>query len=450
VLLAGAKLGLTISPMNPTLTAAEMGVQLRDAAIKMVIASPTGCPQALDAAAATESVREILEMGPALDGIYSAGGRLAAPPDDLLAEDVAILPYSSGTTGVPKGTMLSHRNIIANMLQLEAIDGAFYSQEDVLLSPLPMFHIYPLTVGLFYHLWKGCTYVSMSGTFSIAKFCELVATHRVTRAHVAPPIVLQLAKSDQVNVAQLAGLRMVLSAAAPLYAPLEEEASSRIGCAIKQAWGMSELSPIATMVPDDRLRAGSLGQPVASTEIKLVRVDDEGEITEGGKPVPIGDEGEILVRGPQVMQGYLNAPQKTAETLIADGWLRTGDVAKMDTEGYTYITDRLKELIKFKGHAVAPAELEDLLSTHPKIADAAVIPVADEQAGELPRAYVVPKPGQQVTPEEVMQFVDERVSAFKRLRGGVVLTDSIPKTGSGKILRRLVVQLDKERAAASA
>jgi len=333
--------------------------------------------------------------------------------------------------------------------QLEGPDGAFYTDRTAMLSPLPMFHIYPLTVGLLFHLWRGVTYVSMSGKFDIATFCRLVSQYGITRAQVAPPIVLQLAKSDAVDVDQLKGLEMIVSAAAPLYASMEEECAARIGCSIKQAWGMSELSPIATFVPDDGLRGGSLGPPVASTEIKLVSVDEDGEITNEGRPVPIGSEGEILVRGPQVMVGYLNAPEKTAECLLPTGWLRTGDVAKMDADGYTYITDRLKELIKYKGHAVAPAELEDLLSTHPKIADAAVIPVPDDEAGELPRAYVVPKPGLAVTAEEVVQFVDERVSAFKRLRGGVVMTEAIPKTGSGKILRRFVMQMDRERTAAA-
>jgi len=360
-----------------------------------------------------------------------------------VADSMAILPYSSGTTGTPKGTILSHRNVIANLLQLVPPDGAFYAPDEVVLSPGPMFHIYPLTIGLLFHLWRGTPYVYMSGPFSVAAFCKVVAKQRATRAHVSPPIITMLAKSAEVDVGQLATLRMMLSAAAPLYASLEEECAARIGCPIKQAWGMSELSPLGTMVPDDARRGGSIGVAVPSTELKVALIDDEGGVNPCAPAVPRGERGELLIRGPQVMQGYLNAPAKTAETLLEDGWLRTGDVVTMDEDGYVYIADRLKELIKYKGHQVAPAELEDLLRTHPKIADAAVIPKLDELAGEMPRAYVVPKPGQQLSEQEVVAFVDERVSAFKKLRGGAVITDAIPKTGSGKILRRLVIAQDR-------
>ena len=246
-------------------------------------------------------------------------------------------------------------------------------------------------------------------------------------------------------MSQLASLRMVLSAAVPLYASLEEQCSARIGCPIKQAWGMSELSPLGTMTPDDRRRGGTLGLACPSTELKVAAIDDEGGVDPAAPGLPRGEQGELLIRGPQVMQGYLNAPEKTAECMLADGWLRTGDVVTMDEDGYVFIADRLKELIKYKGHQVAPAELEDLLRTHPKIADAAVIPVEDELAGQLPRAYVVPNPGHEASlaEAEVVQFVDANASAFKKLRGGAVVIDAIPKTGSGKILRRLVIRHDR-------
>lgn len=446
VLFAAMKLGVVVAPLNPTLTSSELGEQLNDACIAAVVYGQD-CPQARDAADKVPSVLHVLAIGDELDQIVHGGGEAPSPSQPVCADDIAVLPYSSGTTGKPKGTMLSHRNLIAQLYQLREPDGQFYGPNDVLLSPLPMFHIYPLVLGLLMHLYSGHTYVSMSGRFSITAFCQLADDYKATRAHVAPPVVLQLAKSTEVPLDQLSTLKLVLSAAAPLYAPLENECATRLGCKVKQAWGMSELSPVGTMVPDDRLRPGALGLAVANTEIKLVSVDDEGGI---GEVVPLGDQGEILIRGPQVMQGYLNAPQKTRECLSPQGWLRTGDVATMDDDGFLYIADRLKELIKYKGHQVAPAELEDLLSSHPKIADAAVIPVADEAAGELPRAYVVPVEGQTLTPEEVVDFVAEHVSAFKKLRGGAVITDFIPKSGSGKILRRLVVQQDRAATAAAA
>ena len=444
VLLSAVQLGLTISPMNPTLNANEMEVQLQDAEIVMVVASPA-CPQALEAAGRVPSVREQLVMGPELDAILGSG-RAAPVLDSVPADEMAILPYSSGTTGKPKGTMLTHRNIMANVLQMVPAEGVFLGDDDVVLSPGPMFHIYPLVVGLLLNLWRGVPYVTMSGPFSIGKFCAIVAEYRATRCHASPPIVQMLAKSSEVRVEQLASLRMVLCAAAPLYAALEEECAARIGCPVKQAWGMSELSPVGLFTPDDALRGGTLGLVVPSTDVKIAAIDDEGGVDARAAAVPRGEQGELLIRGPQVMRGYLNAPEKTAECMLADGWMRTGDVAVMDADGYLFIRDRLKELIKYKGHQVAPAELEDLLCTHPAVSDAAVIPVEDAMAGELPRAYVVLKPGQQASSDDIVRFVDERVSAFKKLRGGAIIVDSVPKTASGKILRRLVVQQDRARS----
>ena len=444
VLLSAVQLGLTISPMNPTLNANEMEVQLDDADILMVVASPA-CPQALEAAGRVASVRELLVMGPELDAILGSG-RAAPVLDSVPADEMAILPYSSGTTGKPKGTMLTHRNIMANVLQMVPAEGAFLGADDVVLSPGPMFHIYPLVVGLLLNLWRGVPYVTMSGPFSISKMCSIVAEYRVTRCHASPPIVQMLAKSSEVSIESLATLRMVLCAAAPLYAALEEECAARLGCPVKQAWGMSELSPVGLFTPDDGLRGGTLGLVVPSTDVKIAAIDADGGVDARAAAVPRGEQGELLIRGPQVMQGYLNAPEKTAECMLDDGWMRTGDVAVMDADGYLFIRDRLKELIKYKGHQVAPAELEDILCTHPAVSDAAVIPIEDVMAGELPRAYVVLKPGEVAGADDIVRFVDERVSAFKKLRGGAIIVDSIPKTGSGKILRRLVLQQDRARS----
>ena len=200
---------------------------------------------------------------------------------------------------------------------------------------------------------------------------------------------------------------------------------------------MSELSPLGTCVPDDGLKnnSGTVGPPCAATSIKVIDL-------ETGEALPPGEEGELCVKGPQVMQGYLDLPDKTRECLTEDGWLLTGDIAKIDEDGYVYITDRLKELIKYKGFQVAPAELEEVLCSHPGVADATVIPVPDEDAGELPRAYVVRKTDD-VSEESVRAFVKERVAPHKQLRGGVVFTEAIPKTASGKILRREVVAMDR-------
>ena len=274
---------------------------------------------------------------------------------------------------------------------------------------------------------QGCTLVTMP-RFDMEVFCQLVEKHKATRAHLVPPITLGLAKSPIVDDYDLSSLKMITSAAAPLGAEIETAVRERLGNGIniKQAWGMSRLSPLGTCVPDDALKnnTGTVGPPCAHTQTGVIDL-------ETGEALLQGEEGELCVKGPQVMQGYLDLPEKTQECLTEDGWLLTGDIAKIDEDGYVYITDRLKELIKYKGFQVAPAELEEVLCSHPG-ADATVIPVEDDEAGELPRAYVVRK-SDDVTEESVLSFVGERVAPHKKLRGGVVFIDAIPKTASGKI-----------------
>ncbi len=279
--------------------------------------------------------------------------------------------------------------------------------------------------------------------FDLEKFCEAVEKHRPQRAHLVPPIIIQLAKNPIVDNYDLSSLDMIVSAAAPLSSETEKAVLDRIGCRIKQGWGMSELSPLGTFTSDFNVRSGSVGQLSPDTYGKVVDPT--------GKSLAANETGELMIKGPQVMMGYLNDAEKTAECLSEDGWLRTGDVAHYDDDGFFYITDRLKELIKVRGYQVAPAELEALLLTHPKLSDAAVIPVPDEMSGELPRAYVSLKDGvseDDVTEDDVKAFVKEHVASYKRLEGGVRFIDKVPKSASGKILRRMLVdQVKAEQVA---
>jgi acyl-CoA synthetase (AMP-forming)/AMP-acid ligase II len=322
----------------------------------------------------------------------------ALPPTPCQGHDLALLPYSSGTTGLPKGTMLTHDNIIANLMQCEDVEARFFTQDTVVISPLPMFHIYGFLCSLHLPLLHGNTCITMK-RFDMDTFCRLVQEHKVSRAQLVPPIVLGLAKSPIVDKYDMSSLKVLLSGAAPLGAFVPhafslarraagaaqvKECCDRLGCVAKQAWGMSELSPIGTMVADDDADAppGTVGQvclwwppldgthaspprtqPVGSTSVKVVH-------PETLQVLPQGQEGELLIKGPQVMKGYLNNPQATAATVDAEGWLRTGDVASLDDDGFVFIHDRLKELIKFKGFQIAPAELEALLTTHPSVGDA--------------------------------------------------------------------------------
>jgi len=350
------------------------------------------------------------------------------------------MPYSSGTTGLPKGVCLTHANLVANLLQIENAEAMAFAPDHKAVSPLPFFHIYAFTVSLMYCGWKGHTLITMSDRFDLEEFCKLVEQHRPQRAHLVPPILLGLAKHPAVDKYDLSSLQTIISAAAPLGKDTQAAVSDRLQVLVKQVWGMSELSPVGTWNSDFNAVQGSIGPLMSSTTGKVV--------DENGASLPPHGHGELVLKGPQVMLGYLDDPEETAECLSPNGWLRTGDMAFYDENGYFFITDRLKELIKVRGYPVAPAELEELLLTHPDVRDAAVIGVKEESSGELPRAYVVLKPGQgdNLTEHDIVDWVREQVAHYKRLEGGVVFTDAIPKSASGKILRRILRDgLEKER-----
>lgn len=446
--IAVARVGAILTMVNPLYTEYELSKQLRGANAKALIYHVSAADTALKALKDVEDACEILPIvvgsdlapsgGMTLNAMKTADSPIERTVAGVSGDDLVALPYSSGTTGLPKGTMLTHHNIVANMMQTSVAEcDRFWHAHDVIISPLPMFHIYAFTVLMLQTAHTGNTLVTMS-RFDLEKFCELVEQYACRRAYLVPPIALGLAKHPIVDKFNMSSLEMIMCAAAPLGTDVEKACSDRIGCIVKQGWGMSELSPLGTLVPDDGVKtcSGSIGPCVSNTEAKIVDVATR-EI------VPNGETGELLIRGPQVMRGYLNAPDKTAECLDEDGWLSTGDIARADEDGYFYIVDRLKELIKYKGYQVAPAELEDVLSSHPDVADAVVIPVEDDDAGQLPRAYVVRRDDEHVDADTLQAYVAERVAPYKKLRGGVVFVDTIPKTASGKILRREVIKIDR-------
>jgi acyl-CoA synthetase (AMP-forming)/AMP-acid ligase II len=327
---------------------------------------------------------------------------------------------------VSKGVMLTHRNLVANMEQIRAIHRI--GADDVLVGLLPFFHIYGQTVVVNLGLSQGATIVTMP-RFDMGGFLDILERHRVTRAHIAPHVVLGLAKVPGVEGREFA-LRVVISGAAPLDADTANRASERLGAPVRQGYGMTEASPVTHFSADEELEStdpGAIGRLVGSTEGRLVD-PETGEDTDG--------DGEIWIRGPQVMRGYLDDEAATQATLTADGWLRTGDVARLDDGDVWRIVDRVKELIKYKGYQVPPAELEALLINHPDVADAAVVPIPDEAGGEAPKACVVPA-GDDLDPDALMAWVAERVAPYKRIRA-VEIVDEIPKSASGKILRRLL------------
>ena len=415
----------TNTTANPLYTEHELAHQLADSGAKMLFTIEAFLETARKAAAEV-GLSDIVVVGdsdgdePTLAELLAEGGE-APEPDIDPEDDLAVLPYSSGTTGLPKGVMLSHRNLVANVLQTgETIAG---DEDDVTLGVLPFFHIYGMTVIMNLGLRNGATIVTMP-RFDLDGFLGLIEKHGVTIAYVVPPIALALAKHPAVEGRDLSSLRMIMSGAAPLGEELAKAVAERTGTPTIQGYGMTELSPVSHVAPVDSQKGGSIGPPLAGTECRIVD-PETGEDAE---------RGELWVRGPQVMQGYLNNDEATRETIDGDGWLHTGDVAEMDDEGYYSIVDRLKELIKYKGFQVPPAELEAILITHPSVADCAVIGVPDEEAGEIPKGFIVAS-GDDVTDDELMAFVAAKVSPQKKIRL-VERIEEIPKSASGKILRR--------------
>ncbi len=432
---AVAILGGINTPINPLYTEAEIGHQLKDAGARFLITVPPFIEKAREAMQGTK-VEELFVFGEA-DGATSFASLLESNgkvPSVMInpREDLVALPYSSGTTGLPKGVMLTHYNLVANLSQMDGL--CYFSEDDTLICVLPLFHIYGLVVILNMGLHTGSTIVTLP-RFDLEQFLKTVVKYRVTLAHLVPPVVLALSKHPIVDQYDVSSLQNIFSGAAPLDQNLTQACMARLGCSIRQGYGMTETSPVTHSSPPDLIKFGSVGVAAPNTECKVISLDSGG-------PLGPNNEGEICVRGPQVMKGYLNRPEATAATIDAEGWLHTGDIGYADEDGHFYFVDRAKELIKYKGFQVPPAELEAVLLTHAAVSDAAVIPCPDDEAGEVPKAFVVLKGD--VTAKELMDFVAERVASYKRLRF-VEFTDKIPKSPAGKILRRLLVQAERER-----
>ena len=419
--------GGTVTTINPTYSPEEVRFQLQDASASSLVTIPMFL-DAAQAAAEGTGVEEIVVMGEA-DGATALASLFGEPIDQVpvdFSEHVVVLPYSSGTTGLPKGVMLTHRNLVANIAQMEHVFTP--SEGEVALAVLPFFHIYGMQVLMNMLLAVGVRVVTMP-RFDMVRALELVQDQRITRFFAVPPMVLGLAKHPAVDGFDLSSIKQIFSGAAPLGADLAAAAAARVGCEVVQGYGMTELSPVSHCTPEGQFRPGTSGVTISNTEIRIVDPSTGADLDVGGR-------GELLVRGPQVMKGYLNNPDATAETLDADGWLHTGDVAVLDGEGHVSIVDRIKELIKYKAFQVPPAELEAVLVTHPAVADAAVIGVPDDEAGELPKAFITLAPGAGTpTLEDLQSHVGEHLASYKQVRAFEVL-EAIPKSASGKILRR--------------
>ncbi|KAJ0750973.1 4-coumarate--CoA ligase 2 [Helianthus annuus] len=436
--LGASFIGAVSTMANPFFTPAEIIKQAKASGAKIIVTQSVHVAKVKDFS--TENSIKIVCIDEAIEGCLhfselTSGDENELPAVEISPDDVVALPYSSGTTGLPKGVMLTHKGLVTSVAQ--QVDGEnpnfWVHEEDVLICVLPLFHIYSLNSILLCGLRAGAAILIMQ-KFDIVPFLELIQKYKVTIGPFVPPIVLAIAKNEEiVDKYDLKSIRTVMSGAAPLGKELEDTVRAKFPNAkLGQGYGMTEAGPVLAMClafakEPFEIKSGACGTVVRNAEMKIVDPDT-------GASLPRNQRGEICIRGDQIMKGYINDPEATKRTIV-DGWLHTGDIGLIDDDDELFIVDRLKELIKYKGFQVAPAELEAMLLTHPDISDAAVVPMVDENAGEVPVAFVVKSNGSTITETDVKQFISKQVVFYKRINR-VFFVDAIPKSPSGKILRK--------------
>ncbi|KAJ4958114.1 hypothetical protein NE237_025225 [Protea cynaroides] len=430
--------GAMTTTANPFYTPAEIAKQAKTANVKLIITQACYVDKVKDLAQENEIKIVCIDSAP--DGCVhfselTQSDENELPSVEISADDVVALPFSSGTTGLPKGVMLTHKSLVTSVAQ--QVDGEnpnlYLTSEDVLLCVLPMFHIYSLNTVLLCALRVGSAILIMQ-KFEIVTLMELIEKYKVTFAPLVPPIVLSITKSSVAGKYDLSSITKIMSGAAPMGKELEDSLRALVPNAkLGQGYGMTEAGPVLSMCsafakePFD-IKLGSCGTVVRNAELKILD-------PETGVSLPRNQPGEICIRGAQIMKGYLNDPEATEITIDKEGWLHTGDVGYIDDDDEMFIVDRLKEIIKYKGFQVAPAELEAMLTGHPQISDAAVVPMKDDLAGEVPVAFVVKSNGYEITEDEIKKYISKQVVFYKRI-SRVFFVEAVPKAPSGKILRK--------------
>ncbi|MEX0683231.1 MAG: AMP-binding protein [Dehalococcoidia bacterium] len=430
--------GGVVTTLNPLYKDREVLHQLEDCGASAVFAMGPLVPMVQQVREHVPNVKHVF----AIEDVWKLAGEAAEDPKPVNLnpkEDLAALPYSSGTTGLPKGVMLTHFNLVSNVRQ--TLSTGLSSGYGTYLDFLPFYHIYGMVVLMACGFAAGIPQVIMP-RFDPSLCLDLIQRFKVTNLFAVPPALLALANYPDTGKYDTSSLTMIMSGAAPLPPEVARASAKALDTTVLQGYGMTETSPVTNVNPITRIKDATVGPPIADTTEKVVSLDD-------GKELGPGEIGELMAAGPQVMKGYWNAPEATAETLTEPGWIRTGDIVSLDEEGYVTILDRKKEMIKYKGYQIAPAELEALLLEHPGVMDSAVIPKRDAESGEVPKAFVLLRPGQDVSADELMRFVEERVAPYKKVRE-IEFVEAIPKTPSGKILRRELIEQERAKQAEKA
>ncbi|KAK8581086.1 hypothetical protein V6N13_144128 [Hibiscus sabdariffa] len=436
--LGASFLGAIATTANPFFTPAEVSKQAKASNVRLIITQAVYVDKVKEFA--QDNDVKVICIDSAPEGFLHFSELIQAdendlPQVDIAPDDIVALPYSSGTTGLPKGVMLTHKGLITSVAQ--QVDGEnpnlYFHTEDVILCTLPMFHVYALNSIMLCGLRAGAAILIMQ-KFETGLLLELIQKYKVTIAPMVPPIVLAIAKSSETDKYDLSSVRIVKSGAAPLGKELEDAVRAKFPCAkLGQGYGMTEAGPVLAMClgfakEPFEIKSGACGTVVRNAEMKIVDPDT-------GSSLPRNQAGEICIKGDQIMKGYLNDPEATARTIDKDGWLHTGDIGYIDDDDELFIVDRLKELIKYKGFQVAPAELEAMLIAHSDITDAAVVGMNDVAAGEVPVAFVVKSDKSEISEDEIKQYISKQVVFYKRI-SRVFFIKAIPKAPSGKILRK--------------
>ncbi|EFX82657.1 hypothetical protein DAPPUDRAFT_316478 [Daphnia pulex] len=449
VLLGAAGIGMPVTTVNPIYTVEEIARQMQLSGATVVVTIPQLAGTLRQVAQLCPEIRRLIIIGQPEEG-FATFGEMLQDSGDLYdeninvnpSEDIFALPYSSGTTGLPKGVMLSDANITANIQQLlhptamkltspPPTSNATDELQEVYVVILPFFHMYGMVGVMLTGLDLGAKMVILP-RFEGESYVNSLHQHHPSTLHLVPPLVAFLGLRPDLKLEAFQRLHTVAIGAAPLGTAVATRFVERLGrpnLLMQEGFGMTETTSACHLSPVKNNQIGSFGEPLPRTHVKVIDVDT-------GESLGPGQPGEMCVQGPQMMKGYYKNEKATKETYDSEGWLHTGDMVYYNEQNQFFIVDRLKELIKVKGLQVSPSELEDVLRRIPGVLDVAVIGVPDDIAGELPRAYVVKKEGNPLSKEDIIEFVDAKVSHHKRLKGGVVFLDSIPKTNTGKILRR--------------